>query len=327
MSDDDRRPLVSVILPNRNHAHFLPGALEALLDQTLTSLELIVLDDASTDDSRDVIQRFQQRDGRLRFIPLDSHQGIHRSVQAGLKHAKGEFVYIAAADDLVEREFLERCVQEMQRVPQAGLCFSDPSEYYRTTDRKILFPLCLSASPTYFDPDQFVELQARNYFHISPNTGIYRLAAFRSAGGYRQELDLFSDWFVTMVATVRNGAVYLPEQLTCVAIREGSYSATALRDAGRRRAAFDRVLEILSSSDYADVLARFRQAGILPEYHFVTLVWLLGHPCGRKLITPRIIGRILLRGGWSHVRRHMPLIWRMNLRKWVSRWGQVPSQR
>lgn len=311
--------LVSVILPNRNHAQFLPDALYALLAQTWIAFELIVLDDASTDDSREVIARFQAKDPRVTFISLSEHCGIHRTVRIGVERASGEFLYIAAADDIVEPDFLKRCVQEMERLPQAGLSFSDPSEFYRTGNRKILFPLYLDEAPIYLDPKRFVALQTRSYFHISPNTGIYRLAAFRRAGGYRQELDLLSDWFVTMVVAVREGAVYLPEPLTCVAVREDSYSATALQDPDRRRTALSHALAILATPAYADVRKKLRQAAILPEYQFVTLWWLMRDANGWDLITPRSIFRILIRGGWSYMRRYVPLNWRRYFRKLISR--------
>lgn len=322
-SGNNRHPLVSIILPNRNHAHFLCGAIAALLGQSWTSLELIVIDDASTDHSRELIRNHQEQDDRLRYVALEQHYGIHRAVQIGLELARGAFVYIAAADDIVEHEFLERCVVEMERVPQAGVSFSDPSEFYRATGRKILFPLYLSAKPNYFDPNSFVALQARNYFHISPNTGIYRLAAFRAAGGYKHELDLFSDWFATMVVALRQGLVYLPEQLTCVAIQNDSYSAVALRDRGRRRAAFRNLLQLLSTVEYADVRDRLRLGAILPEYRFETLFWLLGSSQGRDIVTTRLLCRIVARASWSYMRNYAALGLRRGLRKWVNTRGHA----
>ncbi|MDB5602245.1 MAG: hypothetical protein JWN71_4289 [Xanthobacteraceae bacterium] len=318
------QPLVSVILPNRNHAHYLPKALDGMLAQTWTRFELLVVDDASSDGSPDLVRRYQEKDRRVQLVPLDTHHGIHRAVQSGLAQASGEFVYIAASDDCVEVNFLQRCVEELVRFPDAGLCFSDPSEYYHDSDRAILFPLYLSERPVFFNGPVLASLFSRNYFHISPNTGIYRQAAFRAAGGYREELDLLSDWFVTMVVALRQGVVYLPEQLTYVAVRGDSYSATALRDPQRRHAALEKVLMVLASPGYEDVFRLLRQTAVLPEYHFSTLWWLLQSRSGRALLSPRLVGRIVTRASWSYLRDHTPVRWRRRLRKYAS--GRRSSQ-
>ncbi len=312
-------PRVSVILPNRNHAHYLSKAVDALLEQTWRDFELLIVDDASSDRSREIVNNYAAQDTRVRLLALDAPQGIHRAVQAGITQAKGEFVYIAAADDFVESTFLERCVRELERFPAAGLCFSDPSEYYRDPDRVVLFPLYLSDKTVYFDGPALSSLFARNYFHISPNTGIYRLASFRAAGGYIHEFDWLSDWFLTTVVALRHGACYLSEQLTYVAIRKDSYSAQAGTDRTRRRMALHNVLEKLSTSEYCDVFPRLRQAAILPEYHFITLLWLLQSRHGRRLLSPRLLGRMIALASWSLVRGRMPARWRRRLRRSVSR--------
>lgn len=313
------RPLVSVVLTNRNHANYLARALDSILGQTWKRLELIVVDDASSDGSLDLVRRYQERDRRVQLVPLNSHQGIQRAVQAGLARANGEFVYTAASDDSVEATFVERCVEELDRFPSAGLCFSDPSEYYYDAERTIHFRLYLSEKPVFFDALALAKLFSKNYFHISPNTGIYRLAAFRAAGGYIEELDWLADWFLTTVVALRHGAVYLPELLTNVAIRKDSYSATALQDWQRRRAAFEQLLIRLSLPGNEDICRILRQAAILPEYHFSMFGWLLQSSIGRRLLTPRLARRILLRASWSYFRDHVPAQWRRRLRKYMSR--------
>ena len=217
--------LVTIILPNRNHAHHLPRALDALLAQTWSHFEVIVVDDASTDGSLEVVADFARRNSRIRPLPLKQHQGICLAVDAALPDACGELLHVAGADDFVAPNFLDRCVSELSRNPGAGLCFSDPTEFHECCRKAIHFPLYLNERPKYYTPAELVELLRRNYFHISANTVVYRTAAFREAGGYLPELHWLTDWFATLVIALRYGACYLPEQLTYSTVRSNSYSA------------------------------------------------------------------------------------------------------
>ena len=312
--------LVTIVMPNRNHAHYLPRALEAMLAQTWPKLEIIVVDDASTDASLDVIADYAKRDPRVLSLALKEHHGINRAVNPALAIARGEFIHVAGADDFVEPVFLERCVAEMNSHPKAGLSFSDPTEFHEQGQRAIRFPLYLSEQPVHYDPVSMVDLFKRNYFHISANTGLYRTAAFREAGGYMPELHWLSDWFVTLVVALRHGACYLPEQLTYVTIRGDSYSASNLRDSKAQRPLLERVLKLLAQPAYADVAPRMRQAGLIPEYQLRTLIWLLDSAEGRKFIAPQLVTRILTRAMWSYLRPLVPVPWRRRMR-------QVQSER
>jgi glycosyltransferase involved in cell wall biosynthesis len=307
--------LVTIVMPNRNHAHYLPRALDAMLVQTWPNLEVIVVDDASTDTSRDVVADYTRRDPRVRLLALKEHHGINRAVNAAVKIARGEFIHVAGADDFVEPVFLKRCVTEMNRHPKAGLSFSDPTEFHEQGKRAVRFPLYLSDQPSHYDPVSLVDLFKRNYFHISANTGLYRTAAFRDAGGYIPELHWLSDWFVTLVVALRHGACFLPEQLTYVTIRDDSYSASNLRDSAAQRPLLDQVLKLLARPAYADVAPRMRQAGLIPEYHLRTLIWLLDNAEGRKFIAPPLVMRILTRAVWSYLRPLVPMQWRRRMRQ------------
>src|SRR4051812_25852230 len=109
--------LVSVIMPTRDHGHFLPRSINALLTQTHAQVELLVVDDASSDDTREIVGAFAARDPRVKLITLTGHHGINRAVSVALPQAQGEFVYFAAADDLVAPTLFKKLVAQLQRHP------------------------------------------------------------------------------------------------------------------------------------------------------------------------------------------------------------------
>lgn len=101
-------PRVSVVVPNYNYAHHLAERLASIIDQSYPFYELIVLDDASRDDSLEVVERIAvERGVHLHVVANEQNSGsVSRQWARGAALARGEFVWIAEADDLCEVEFL-----------------------------------------------------------------------------------------------------------------------------------------------------------------------------------------------------------------------------
>lgn len=108
------QPLVSVIVPVFNDAAFLPESLASLAAQTLTDFEVIVSDDASTDDSRAVAEVFAQRDARFRVRTNPVNLGMTRNWNAGLAAAQGRYVVKLDSDDAFRPEMLQHLVAAME---------------------------------------------------------------------------------------------------------------------------------------------------------------------------------------------------------------------
>lgn len=108
---------VSIIMPAYNHARWVRQALESVLAQTLTDFELIVLDDASSDNSWEVIQQFSAatQDPRLHCIRHPSNQGAPATLNQGLQLAQGEYLTILNSDDVWHPTRLERLLTLAER--------------------------------------------------------------------------------------------------------------------------------------------------------------------------------------------------------------------
>jgi len=114
---------VSVVIPNFNHARFLPSRIESVLNQTFQDFDLLILDDASTDDSRAVIQRYVG--GRVRFLPNAQNSGTtFAQWNRGFAETRGDYVWIAESDDEAEPRFLERLVGFLDGHPTAAFAYS-----------------------------------------------------------------------------------------------------------------------------------------------------------------------------------------------------------
>lgn len=112
-------PEVSVIMASYNHAHFIASAIESVLAQSMSSWELIIVDDGSTDSSQDVICQYTEKDSRLRFFqhPYDQNLGLPATLDLGLQSARGQYVAFLESDDEWRVDCLEK---RLQRLRESG---------------------------------------------------------------------------------------------------------------------------------------------------------------------------------------------------------------
>ena len=118
-----KTPKVSVIVPNYNHAPYLRERFESILTQTYKDFELLILDDGSTDDSYQIIARYERR-ARVRVLVNSTNSGSAFSQwNLGISLASGEYVWIAESDDSADPHFLETVVPLLDENPSLGLAY------------------------------------------------------------------------------------------------------------------------------------------------------------------------------------------------------------
>lgn len=110
-------PLVSVVIPTWNRAHYLPSAIESALAQTFPDREIVVVDNGSTDDTQRVLERYA---GHIRVV-VQEQRGVAGARNRGIAEARGEWIAFLDSDDAWEPEALEHLVGEARAHPDAGL--------------------------------------------------------------------------------------------------------------------------------------------------------------------------------------------------------------
>ena len=103
-------PLVSIIVPNYNHAKYLHQRLDSIFNQTCTNFEVILLDDLSTDNSIEILNSYNDSRISHRFYNKENSGSPFRQWKKGLEAAKGELVWIAESDDWADVSFLEKMI-------------------------------------------------------------------------------------------------------------------------------------------------------------------------------------------------------------------------
>lgn len=109
-AQDAPLPLVSIIVPNYNHAAYLRQRLDSIYAQTYPRVEVILLDDASTDNSVAILQEYASRPETRLIVNTTNSGGVFHQWERGLRAAKGDLIWIAESDDLAQPDFLEKMV-------------------------------------------------------------------------------------------------------------------------------------------------------------------------------------------------------------------------
>lgn len=136
----DVSPKVSVIIPNYNHAQYLTRRIESVLSQTYTNFEIIILDDASNDNSVDIISQYKCHPKIKQILFSTTNSGnTFFQWKKGLDCAIGEYIWIAESDDLAAFSFLEVLTRALDDNPTASVAFC-PTYWIDSTDRKIYTP-------------------------------------------------------------------------------------------------------------------------------------------------------------------------------------------
>ena len=270
--------LLSVVLPNYNHAAFVGGQIAAILSQTYRNLELIVIDDASTDNSVAVIESTIKNDPRVTFIKNEKNLGVVPNVHRGRQLAKGEFIYFGAADDRVLPGLFEKSISALLQAPKAAVCFTQMAwiENNGTTARPM--PLRLTQQPTFLTPDVFCDVICGE--HLTGHSAIMRAELLDKAMPPLEDFDALqwhSDWFIETVMACRHGSCYIPEPLVAIRIAEDTFSMQGMHKYELQKEVIKTAFRLLRAEAYRDVLPYFIRGALFSGLPHVAQTF-LAHP-------------------------------------------------
>lgn len=231
-------PSVSVIVPNYNHARYLPQRIESILRQTYQDFELILMDDCSTDDSRAVLSQYAS-DPRVRIEFNEANSGsTFKQWNKGVRLAQGKYVWIAESDDYADERLLERLIPLLDS--DARVVFAHCRSWRIEGDDRVSgFAHSYTHS---FDPHRWeADLAAdgreecQTYFAFgntvqNASAVIFRKAAYESVGGADESLRLCGDWKLWAAIALTGRIAYLAEPLNYFRFHESSVRRITAQD-------------------------------------------------------------------------------------------------
>lgn len=206
--------MLSLVLTNYNHERYLPIALEGLANQSRPAGQTIFIDDASTDNSVAIFERYLPRFADATLIRNARNAGVVANLNRGLELATGEFVYFAAADDLVYENLFKTAIDLLEAHPRAAL-FSSRSDTMDAAGRNngALATAIPIMKPGYISPEQAARQMLEDDGWFMGNATIYRRQPLADIGGFPPALNAFTDGFVSRLLALKQGACFSPEVL------------------------------------------------------------------------------------------------------------------
>ena len=254
---------LSVVMPTYNHAQYLPRALTALVTQSVVPREIIVVNDASTDETPAILEAYARDHAMMKVITNEENRGASESFHIGLAQATGKYVFCAASDDYVLPGFVEKMVGTLEAYPQAGVCSAYFSVVNGVTGQISPNGSGWCTEPRYFAPHEFEKLIGHS--SIPGHASILKRSSFEAAGGLLPDLEWHCDWFMSLVVAFREGICHVPETLSLLTDIPQSYSNHGTRSA-KQLTVLNAIFDRLASPEYADVAPSFRRSGVLSVF-------------------------------------------------------------
>ena len=255
---------LSVVMCNYNHSHYIQEALQAILSQSFSPLEVIVIDDGSTDNSVQIIESIAEKNPTVKFYRNVKNEGMWYSSNKGAKIATGEYIYFCAADDRVCPGFFEKSVKILNQNPQAGLS-SGLLKIIGKDGNDEMWAKTPVISPTecFLSADQVRKTLLKHGFWFTGHTVIFRrdcIVKDKDTDVWDPELYQFADHIVTMIVATKHGVCFIPEILATWRTYTGlsGYADTHfLSEETKTNSALDKIVQIMNSKEYTLFLPRY----------------------------------------------------------------------
>jgi glycosyltransferase involved in cell wall biosynthesis len=201
---------LSVVIPNYNKDRFIAQTLEAICTQSRPPDEVLVIDDASTDKSVEIIQTFVEKYDFLKLIRNEANQGVNKTINKGVSLAKSIYVYSAGSDDYVEPGFFEKAMAVAEKsvpgvifgyfnvVSESGLNLGPNKELPWNTDK--------FGDGKFFMGDYLLRMPIGHSFSAST---IFKRSDFYELKGFNKELGPWGDTFLIYCCALKSGFYYI----------------------------------------------------------------------------------------------------------------------
>lgn len=207
MQSNKNKPLVSVIIPCYNQGIYLDEAIDSVLSQTYQNLEIIVINDGSTDEFTNNLLSDYKRDKTT--VLITENQGLSNTRNTGIKKAKGKYILPLDADDKIGKEYIEEAVNVLEKDKKIGIVYCE-AELFGANSGK-----------WHLQPYSFPEILLGNRIFCS---GIFRKSDWEKTGGYDPKFTYGGEDYDLWLSFIEAGlGVYqIPKSLFFYRIKKGS---------------------------------------------------------------------------------------------------------
>jgi hypothetical protein len=312
---------LTVVIPHFNQSHVLPRAVASVIAQEMNDIEIIIVDDGSTDGSDDVLRALERGDPSIRVIRSAENKGAPTALNTGLAAARGRYVSFLGADDCVLPGFSRAMIAALERYSDAALACGEVAIISKESAVNGLRPITVPAMrKTYLTPAMVRRRIARTDNWICNTVAVHRIEMIRAASGFDPTLGSFCDGFLCRTLAFTHGFVFVPGVYGVWQVASDSLSASSVLDrhesARLVSLAEDRLRDSIigrEAPEYPSLFARRLRFGAA-RMHFV---WSgsdaqpanITEAAGGNQRDRRLLGAIKHRIGFGRLGRALTLGW------------------
>lgn len=275
----ENKPKVSVLIPTYNSAAYLDEAITSVLNQTYTDFELIIVDNCSIDNTKELVQKYLS-DNRVSYYRNDSNIGLGNNWNKCLELANGEYIKYLCSDDIFHPQLLEKFVPIMDSHPEVSLVTSDREEFgLEHYKNEIPYYHLQSGKRVIYD-----SLQTRNWLG-EPTTVMFRRSNLH-LGQFDPTMSYIIDWDMWLRHLAVGDCYIIPETLSYFRVHPTQHTKNALK----------------TLSNYFEVYYFYKKiaqdpvfTAIVPAEQLQKLVKEKAAKCTNAL--PKLVGRLTERQG------------------------------
>jgi glycosyltransferase involved in cell wall biosynthesis len=317
LSDTPRRhvPKVSVCIPTFNTARYLPEAIDSVLDQSFSDYELVVYDDASTDDTSRVMERY--RSTKVVYVRFDTNLGQAGAWNHCVSLARGEYVALLHADDRYLPGFLEDRVSTLDRHRNVGLAFGPvmliDQNGIAVGEKHVSTHSFLAPAP------EFLKTLLLDCV-IYPPSVVVRRCCYEIIGPFNDDHFWGIDWEFWLRLSMRYTVAYSASITAAYRVHSASATPTALSTARTARDGFEVLEQVFREINQTPQLAAYA-AYRRPAFHAFALRTLshAGFMCERRFLpAARMHLRYALKADPTLLSR--PTVWALCLSSYFGPW-------
>lgn len=212
----DGNVVVSAVIPTYNREKTIKRSIDSVLKQTYKDIEVIVVDDCSTDNTEDVVKSI--KDPRVRYIPHESNKGVSCARNTGIKNAKGKFIAFLDSDDVWHEDKIEKQIKAFKESPP------DHKVVYSGINVQVY-----NGGKRFYMPEKWVKPKEGDVSKtmligsfVSMDTIFVEKISFEEIGYFDERLHWAEDWEICIRLSKKYGFVYIDEALATSYASENS---------------------------------------------------------------------------------------------------------
>lgn len=216
-----KHPLVSVVMGYYNHGKYLPFCLNSIFNQGIKNIEVILVNDASTDNSLEIAKKFANKDKRIIVLENKQNRGCAKSTERAMKYARGKYISLTSADDGMLPGNLKEKIKLLEENPDVGFVFSEVRIISQNGEK--IMDSNYRKKKSYIGREDYEDFIKYGTF-IHTGTIVARKEVFKSVNYYNSKFSQAGEWYTQLKLVKNYKSAYLAKPLMFFRLHDSNLS-------------------------------------------------------------------------------------------------------